>query len=211
MMDKPVDHQKIKWKMKLDYSHAQADKLNKGLDGLQSLILLLGKPNVGLHDFLQQAANFLAKQFRLRSVTIGLRSSDGKYRYEVMTGLREEAWSFQKSLAYSREDFSETTEVYKGEMISKLTKLFLIEDSPFPDDEKDAFNRPYVLGMRRRTVDDWVEGDYLDTHIMGSDGSLIGWIEIVGTVDGKLPDVTVIKWLETISALLTVRIEMKKH
>jgi hypothetical protein len=210
MMDKQVDHEKIKWKMKLDYSHASADRTHKSLDAVQSLVALLSKPNVSLHDYLQKAADMIAKLYRLRSVTIGLRGSDGLYRYEVMSGLREEAWAFQRSLAYQEKDFQDS-DVYKGDMVSKVTKLYLAEDSPFPEAEKQAYNRPFVLGLKRRSMEDWIEGDYLNVHIRSSEGALIGWIEIVGTVDGKLPDVTTIKWLETMGSVIGTRIEMKRH
>jgi hypothetical protein len=210
MIDKQVDHEKIKWKMKLDYSHAAADRTHKALEGIQGLVTLINKPNVNQHDFLQNASDLIAKLFRLRSVTIGLRSPDGLFRYEVMSGLREEAWAFQKSLAYEEKDFL-NSEVYKGEMISKMTKLFLAEDAPFPETEKEAFNRPFVLGLKRRGMEDWIEGDYLDVMMRSADGQLIGWMEVVGTIDGKLPDVTSIKWMEAIATVVGTRIETKRH
>lgn len=206
MIEKNVDHNKIKWKMRLDYSHAAADRTHKVLEGIQGLVGQLNKPNVNQHDFLQMTADLIAKLFRLRSVTIGLRSPDGLYRYEVMSGKRSEAWTFEKSLTYKERDFIDS-EIYKGEMISKMTKIFLAEDSPYPESEKEAFNRPFVLGIKRRNLEDWIEGDYLNVFIKSSAGTFIGWIELTGTMDGKLPDIPTIKWLELIATIIGVRLD----
>jgi len=207
--DAQLSHEKIKWKMKYDYMHAQMDRVHKGLEGIQNIIGLAERHDLDTLLFLQQSVNIMAALFKLKAVTIGLRGHDGKYRYEVMSGLRDEAWKFQRSVVYKEADFSDSPQ-YKGEMISKLTKIYLAEDKPFPEAEKEAYNRPLLLGIKRRSPEDWIEGDYLDVHIRGSNGSLLGWIEVMGTNDGKIPDVTTVKFLETFSVAIAKRIDAKK-
>jgi len=204
--DEQLAHEKVKWKMKYDYMHAQTDRVHRGLEGLQTAFALAERPDLDLMGFLQQTVNLLTKLFKLKAVTIGLRGSDGNFRYQVMSGLRDEAWTFQKSVVYSEADFTDS-KVYKGEMISKLSKIYLAEDVPYPEKEKAAYNRPFIIGIKRRTSEDWIEGDYLDVHIRGTNGNLLGWIEIIGTNDGKIPDITTVKFLETFASILARRIQ----
>ena len=63
-----------------------------------------------------------------------------------------------------------------------------------------------MLQMARRALDDSIEGDYLDINILGSDDELLGWIEISGTVTGKLPDIATIRTIEGMASVLALAI-----
>ena len=213
MMGKEHDsqpiHEKIKWKMKYDYMHAQTDRVHKGLGSLQAAFALSQRTDLDQMGFLQQVVNILGKSFKIKAVTIGLRGVDGNYRYLVMSGIRDETWNFVRTIVYTEADFGESS-IYKGAMISKLSKMCLAEDLPFPEREKDGFNRPFIVGIKRRSPEDWIEGDYLDVQIRGTRGNLLGWIEIIGTNDGKIPDVTTVKFLETFAEIIAGRIESRR-
>jgi hypothetical protein len=207
----PPDHEKVMSKMKYDYMRAQTDRVHKGLDSLQAAIALSQRIDLDQMGFLQQIVNILGKSFKIKGVTIGLRGVDGNYRYLVMNGLRDEAWEFDKTIVYTEADFA-GSKTYKGEMISKLTKLCLAgQELPFPEREKVGFNRPFIMGVQRMSPEDWIEGDYVDVEIRGTRGTLLGWIEVMGMIDGRIPDVTTVKFLETFAGIIAGRIESGRH
>lgn len=201
-MMESFNHGDIARKWKLDYSFAVKDQTNRTLDGVQKLFSHFQKPETDIRALLEDAANLIAQQLRIREVTIGLRSPvDGLYRYEVMVGARADAEKAFRRIAYTADDFRENSK-YKGTSLSKYSKLFLAEDSPYADGEKDSYSRPFLLGMKRGSMTESLEGDYLDVHIYGMEDDLVGWIELSGTKTGNIPDVTTIRWVELISKII---------
>jgi hypothetical protein len=63
--------------------------------------------------------------------------------------------------------------------------------------------------MKRRTVTDSLEADYLDIFFHEPDGNILGFIEISGTRLRKLPDAATIRWIELVGALLGVGLHRK--
>ena len=204
-MPGPIDYQDIPRKMKLEYNFPTAGKTYKILDQIGGLLVYFQKPQMDLRELMTDAANIMAKQFSLKEVGIGLRESDGTYRYEVLVGYRPETEAATKKLAYTYGQFTDAT-VYKGTMISKYTKVFLSEDNPWLDSEKEAYNLPSLLGMTRRSLDDCLEGDNIDIHILGKDDDLLGWVELAGTTTGKLPDMSAIRWIEFIGQIIAAAV-----
>lgn len=200
-MPGPIDYQDIPRKMKLEYNFPAAGKTYKILDQMSGLLAHFQKPQMNLRELMTDAANLMAKQFSLKEVGIGLRESDGIYRYEVLVGYRPETEAATKKLAYTSGQFTDAS-IYKGTMISRYTKVFLAEDNPWLDSEKEAYNLPSLLGTTRRSLDDCLEGDYIDTHILGKNDDLLGWIELAGTTTGKLPDMSAIRWIEFIGQII---------
>jgi len=200
-MPGPIDYQDVPRKMKLEYNFPAAGKTYKILDQVGGLLAHFQKTQIDLPTLLTDAANIMAKQFSLKAVAIGLRESDGIYRYEVLVGYRPETEAVTKKLAYTHEQFTDAT-IYKGYMISRYTKLFLSEDNPWLDNERETYNLPSLLGMTRRSLDDYLEGDYLDTHILAKNDEILGWIELSGTTTGKMPDMPTIRWVEFIGQII---------
>jgi hypothetical protein len=204
-MPGPIDYRDIPRKMKLEYSFPAAGKTYKILDQIGELLVHFQKPQIDLRELMTDAANLMTKQFSLRSVGIGLKGSDGIFKYEVLVGYRPETEAVTKKLAYTYEQFNDVN-IYKGTMISKYTKVFLQEDNPWLESEKEAYNQPSLLGMTRRSLDDYLEGDYIDTHILDKNDEVIGWIELAGTTTGKMPDVSAIRWIEFIGQIITAAV-----
>ncbi|UCE81390.1 MAG: hypothetical protein JSV94_02960 [Methanobacteriota archaeon] len=204
MVDKTIDHELVKKRICLSYQYDSADPANERLDCVHSLTVALADRQLSIRDFLQNAADIIRDKFWVKEITIGLRDrADGLYRYEVMSGLDEGSWEAHRQLAYTLEQF-EDSELYKSAQISNLTRLFLAEDNPYGSDEERTFNRELMLQSSRRSLDETIEGDYIDVRILGRDGVLLGWIEISGTTDGKFPDVHTIKCLELLASILGV-------
>jgi len=196
------DHAQIPGKMKLDYLHATTDPTQKRLEGLQGLLAHMRTPGTKLDDLLQEAAAFISRQFGIDGVAIGLKDpKDGLYRYRAMAGFREDAMESLKRIAYRKEQFYADSH-FVGTDISKLSRIYLAEDNVLTNDEEKTFNRPGLLAMKRRTVTDSLEGDYIDTKILGHLDDLVGWIEISGTRTMKLPDAVTIRWVETVASII---------
>ncbi|MCJ2532997.1 MAG: hypothetical protein LN411_03620 [Candidatus Thermoplasmatota archaeon] len=201
---KTIDPELIKKRMSLSYQYDRANPANERLDCVQSLISALADQQLSMPEFLQSAADVIRDKFWVKEVTMGLRSrSDGLYRYEVMSGLSDTSWKAHRQLAYTLEQF-EDPELYTSAQISNLTRLFLAEDNPYGKDEESTFDRELMLQSSRKSLDETIEGDYIDVKILGKGGTILGWIEISGTTDGKFPDVHTIKCLELLASVLGI-------
>lgn len=205
-----VDHRDIPHRLKFEYSHTLKDQTQKALESVQDLLEHFTRPVMDIKDLMQQVADNLRKQFGIDNVAIGLKGhQDGKYRYVVLSGLREEAAQTHLSLAYTIDEFYKDGD-YNGTFISKYSKIFLAEDNEYRDIEKVAYNRPLLLGLKRRSLTDALEADYVDSFILGQDEELLGWIEISGTRTGKLPDAITIRWAETAAAIIGAALRCEK-
>ena len=101
----------------------------------------------------------------------------------------------------THEQFTDAA-VYKGYMVSKYTKVFLAEDNPWLDSEKEAFDLPSQLGTTRKSLEDYTEGDYTDIHILGKDDEILGWIEFTSTTSKRMLDMSSVRWIEFIGQII---------
>lgn len=190
--------------LRLEYQYNRRDASCRTLDRMQPILAQLIKPKFDLQKFLDDIAGMINKEFRIREVTIGLRSpNDGLYRYVAMAGLRADAWKAHSTLAYTLRDFTDPS-IFKGRPISTRTVVFLAEDKPYLDGEEETFNRRILLQSERKTVNDCIEGDYLNVHVFNDTKELIGWIEISGDREEKFPSPVAIKWIEHMGLLVGV-------
>ena len=197
-----IEPDEVRRKMRLDYIRMKNDKAAKLQDGLQLLLAHSQVDQVDIKALLQEAADFIHKYFSIRTCTIGLKcKKDGLFRYVVKAGLRDEPWKQHQTLSYTVDDF-QSFEQYSGYEISPFTRVYLEEDNPMTQEERKAYNRPSMLDLKRRAPDDNLEADYVDTLIYGRGEDLLGWIEISGTIGGKMPDPLTVKSVETIAHIL---------
>ncbi len=182
--------------LKRAYKRGAMDHSTKVLDGFLTIFASLRKKDIDLKGLMEKTAKAIQQQFRIRWISIGLKSpADGKFRYEVLVGFKEDAAEARKKQVFELADFFEDKK-YKGRMISEYTKLFLEEDRPYTEGAEVTFNRPILINSKRREIDDALEADYLDVHIYGINNELNGWIEMSGTIMGKLPDTATIRAIE---------------
>jgi len=210
MPPKRVDPAEVKRKMRLDYIGSKGDQVAKALDGIANLLSNMRRRQVMTDSLLQEAANLIQRQFRLRYVMIGVKSPDGMYRYSVHSGMREDTWGVYRKKVYKASDFAlHVPDWYSGAEISRLTRAFLEEENPLGEEFVTSANRPALLSMKRDSPDDSLEADYIDTLIMGTGDELLGWIEYTGTVTGKMPDSTAIRCIEVVAAALAVALSRR--
>lgn len=197
-----IDYRTIPDKIKFDYSHGIRDPTQKLLEGVQTLLSQFQGSHLDIEKLLNDAAEFIRRQFGLDNVAIGLRDpKDGLYRYRAMVGFRDDALEAHKTIAYRKEQFFEDTE-FHGVSISKCSRIYLAEDNVLTEAERSAYNRPVLLTMKRKDSTDSLEGDYIDTGIYGRGDELVGWIEISGTRTMKLPDVITIRGVEVVASII---------
>jgi len=197
-----ADIESVKRRLRFDYLGARSDPTSRVLDGYVSILAHLQRQPMSLRDMMQDTANWIHRQFRLRWCMIGLRGADGVYKYEVEAGMRPEAWAKQKVKLYKNSDFDPSAQNYKAGEISKLSRVYLEEENQLPKEDEGVVNRPALLKGRRKSDDETLEADFIDTLILGPGNELLGWIEYSGTLTGKFPDPMTIRFIEGISAIL---------
>ena len=206
-----VHHHDIARKWKFEYSFGAPDQTARGLEVISAIVSHLERPHIDLRALLDEAAALISKHFSIREVTIGLKDrKDGLLRYVSIVGIREEAEKALRRLAYTVDDFR-TDGRYKGTSLGKQSALFLAEDNPYVEGEENTYSHPVLLGSRRKSLTDSIEGDYIDVMIFGKGDEIIGWIEIAGTRAGKIPDVPTIRWIELISKIIGAAIICKGY
>ena len=212
MQPRGVDKEIVKRGLRTGYLAARSDHTSRLIDGYAALLARFHRHPMVVHDLVQEAASFLQRQFRLRWVMIGQKSPDGLFRYEAMSGVRPEVWEKQSARTYTKEEFApEVKGFFTAAEISRLTRVYLEEDNPLGEEDMAKINRPILLKSRRRSQEDALEGDFLDTMILNSDNDLLGWIDYSGTVTGKFADPMTIRWVELMSAVLGAAISTQQN
>lgn len=201
-----VDKDSVKRKLKFDYLKVKNHPDSKALEGMAELLSGMLSPQLSVREMAQKASSIIQRQYRLRWVMIGLRDPvDGLYRYEVHSGMRPEAWENQRAKVYTPSDFDLVVPgKYAASEISRLSRLYLEEDNPLGNEAVGTVNRPILLGSRRKSDNEALEADFIDTLIMGPGNDFIGWIEYSGTVTGTFPDPMTIRHIELYSSILAV-------
>ncbi len=193
----------IKKRMWLDYQYSCNNPSN-AIDTVHELINELADPAFDMHEFLHDAANTICTKLFIKDVTIGLKDpSDGRYKYQVMAGLEDSEWQAHKKLSYSLDQFDNPS-LYKFMKISKYTRLYLAEDNPYGSNEEETYSKPLMLMSERKSLEDTIEGDYLDIYVYGKGEELLGWIEISGMNNGKFPDIQTIKVVELLASIIGI-------
>ncbi len=193
----------IKKRMWLDYQYSCNNPSN-AIDTVHELINELADPSMDVHKFLHDAANTICTKLFIKDVTIGLKDpSDGLFKYQVMAGLEDSEWEAHKKLSYSLDQFDNHA-LYKFMKISKYTRLYLAEDNPYGTNEEETYSKPLMLMSARKSLEDTIEGDYLDVLIYGKGDDLLGWIEISGMKSGHFPEVETLKCLELLASVMGI-------
>jgi hypothetical protein len=194
----------IKKRMWLAYQYACSNPSNERMDCVHNMINNLADPDLDMKTFLQTVADTITNKLGMKETTIGLKNpSDGLYRYVVMSGLSDSEWEAHKKLTYKYEDFY-SQNVYKFMQISRYTHLLLAEDNPYGEGEDATYEKELMLQSKRKSLEDTIEGDYLDVLIFGKGDDMLGWMEISGMKSGHFPDVETLKCLELLASVIGI-------
>ena len=205
-----VDPKDVAFKLKTEYSRGVKDHTEKALEAMTDLFRKFEQSHGDLGVILNEATELVSKRFGIASVTIAVRNPvDRLFRYEAFAGVEEEAVVDFKKLVYTDEQVTDES-IYKSYAISDLTRVYLDEDHPYAAGEEFTYRRPGLLDMKRRSLTDSLEADYIDVYLRGKDGELLGWIELSGTRMRKLPDIATIRWVELLACCLCVVLRLRR-
>ena len=196
--------------MKMEYRFPPDPKAHKLLDHIGDLLSHFQRSRLDMMQLLADAANLIEKQFSLKQVCIAMRGSDGIYRYRVVVGCRPEIETAMRELGYTHEQVVDDN-VYKGHVISKYTKIYLAEDKPWSEREKSTYDLPALIGMGRKSLDHFLEGDYTNIFILGRNDEILGWIEFNCTSSRKLLDVSSLRWIEFIGQVISAAVTSRSQ
>jgi hypothetical protein len=198
---------RVEANLKMAYIKTKRAHDSRVLEGFVALLGHFQKDNMSLTVVLQEAADLIKNLFSLRYVMIGLKGRNGVYRYECMSGMRDDSWAAHRLKEYTLESFSTNVPGwYRAEEISSLTRVYLEERNPLGPGYETSVNRPALLSMKRSSVESSLEADFFNTLIKGPRDELLGWVEYPGTVGGKLPDAAVIRSIEVVASILAAAI-----
>jgi hypothetical protein len=207
---KVVSPRDVAFKMKIDYSRGIKDHATKTLEALCSMSSRLEQPNIDIDAFVKDTADMVVRLFGIETVGICIRdATDGRYRYATVVGMDGHALDEFKAIAYTEQQLLEPS-TYPSYEISDRTRLFLGEDHPYTASEEHTYRRPGLIGLKRRTLTDCLEADYLDSFFHDQKGHIAGYIEIGGTRLRKLPDPETIRWIELMATILGIAVRMSR-
>jgi len=206
-LDDKVTPDRVEIGLKMAYLKTRRDHNSRVLEGFVTLLEHFQKNHMVFATLLQEAADLIRNLFRLRYVMIGLKGQDGTYKYEFMSGMRDDSWAAHRKKVYTLESFAlNVPGWYKVGVISDLSRVYLEENCPLGPGYETSVNRPALLSLQRSAIDSSLEADFFNTLIKGPMDELLGWVEYPGTVVGKLPDATVIRNIEVVASILSAAI-----
>jgi hypothetical protein len=204
-----VSPRDVALKMRIDYSRGIKDLTTRNLESMCEHCWKLERSNFNQDSFIRDAAELICKLFSIESVAIGIKDHDGLYRYKAVVGLDKEVADGYMTISYRGEELFDP-KTYPSYEISRHTKLFLTEDHPYAQGEEFTYRRPGLIGMKRLSLTDSLEADYLDVLSYGHDNEVLGFIEISGTRLRKLPDPTTIRWVELMAGILGAAMQRQR-
>ena len=192
--------------LKARYSDFSRDENERILEGIQNFALR-AQINIAMHRLLQDAARTVHSLFGFQEVAIGLRNpDDGKYRYDVIVGYGKESENALRRCEYTYDQFVSQRE-FPSIRITKLLDMNLGDLSPALGKEKECWNRPMQLEVKRKSPDEFTEADYLDVMMFAPGNDLLGWIEVSAPRDGKMPSGQTLRGLELFSSILSLALQ----
>lgn len=179
------------------YSQIPKGDLEHVLDNLIFLLELGKDRRQSLRSFLDQVARMIFKLFDVEEISIGLKDrKEDRWRYEIVFGYTRAVEAKVRKLEYNRADMYEF-DTYPNVKIGRLSELNPVEG--MPELEADAYNRPYRVGEKRQSVDDFHEGDFVDFWVYGPGKEIIAWIELSRPKNGKMLPRANVRWIELIA------------
>lgn len=173
------------------------------LEQIEKLMFKGTDPRESVESFLMNAGTLIYRLFGISEVAIALKDpSDNLFKYRLFFGMRKDSEDAYRKISYTLEQATSTTK-YPRIRLSEYTDFFPSEYRPYIEGEVNTYNRPSQLGMKRRSPDEMIEGDYVCIYFYGMmKNDILGWFELARTRDGKIPNRETFKWLELIASIV---------
>lgn len=166
-------------------------------------------PTQRLDAFLHDLARIIHRLFDFKEVCIGTQDpSDKMFRFKICLGFRGGAQEVRMRTTYSPQELMDE-KLYPSTQVGRRTRFYLSENQSFKDFEREAFNRPSLLGKERESTDLMVEGDYIDIFMLDHQMQIIGWLELSNPINGRWPDKKVIRWVELFASIAAAVISQR--
>lgn len=188
--------------MQNTYSKIPQDSDERMMDQIRRILMrnLIGA-NCDI-AFLNDVAKLIHRLFNFSEVTIGFKDrSDNLYKYIVLSGVRKETEIATRKLQYTYQDMIDHIK-YPRIRLSEFCEFFPGEYRIFHEGEYETYGRPSLLGQKRNSIEDMIEGDYFCVYMYGERNELIGWFELGRTNDMKMPSRATMKRLEFFAAVI---------
>ncbi|HUW42838.1 MAG TPA: hypothetical protein VMW02_01235 [Thermoplasmata archaeon] len=186
--------------LKSRYRQVPSDDNEKIINSVLRFWLQVQEGKLSKDSLLQEVVEIIHRSLMFQEIAIALKDpNDGLYRYQTFTGFTKDAIEDMRSLVYTDAEVRAFDRL-PGIRVSKLIE-FTISEAPLRAGEEAQFNRPILAAMHREADDEFTFGDYMNIYIRGRDDELLGFIEVSGPRDGKLPSGNSMKGLELIAIM----------
>lgn len=183
------------------FTHIPDDENQEMIINIQNWVLQSTKSRQSLKELLDYSARTIYRIFRFKEIAIGVRDQkDGLYKYVTLIGSTKESEKAQRKLTYTSEEIWDY-----GKYPS--IKLSTVSEFCTSDGLRETYNRPSELDKERESIDDFIEGDYIDISIFDSQLQLIAWMELGNPKDRKIPSKQTLLWVELFASTLGIMIE----
>lgn len=187
--------------LRKNYSPVYRDDKENVIRSIEFLLSQINDRKEKTQSILAETVKAIHRSFGFQDISIALRDSDRIFRYKIVTGLSSESTKVLLTKAYSESEVLDESR-FPYTSVSDITKFFMSENEPYNPDDTMTYFRPKLLSQTRGRPDDMLPGDYIDFFFKNRSNEAIGFIEVGETRSGKLPDRSMIMWLELIATLL---------
>jgi hypothetical protein len=183
------------------YSPVPRDDFERIIDSIHTLIEMGHDKKQPLKAALEYAVKLVFRQFDYREIAVGLLDRrDGFYRYNLTFGYRKDLDEQMHKIKYDHEDMV-SNDRFPFIKTGRLSELDPAEG--IPESERDWY-KPFALAERRKSLDEFHEGDYIDVWMYSQNKELIGWFELSSPSKGKLPTRAELRWIELICGVCSL-------
>lgn len=186
--------------LKARYRQIPRDDNEKIIDAVMKFWQQIQEGKLSKNSLLQEVAGVIHMYLTFQEIAISIRDpSDGLYRYQTFVGFTDGVVKDMRSLVYNEAEVRAFDRL-PGIKVSKLIE-FTISEAPLKAGEHTQFNRPIMVAIPRKTDDEFTFGDYMTISICGMGDELLGFMEVSGPRDGKLPTGNRMKGLELLASM----------
>jgi len=194
--------------LKSIYSFGSEIPDEKFLEAALNFFSKIRNPSFSLESILKEILEFVRSNSPFQECLIGLKDKDGLFRFKAMIGFTDEAAAEIRNIVFTQDDMK-SIRSYHPINICKFSQFHLSERRPYAPGMEKAFNKPDLLKSTRAHPDDMIEGDFIEIDLRDKSRDIIGWMELSGTVDGKLPQRDTIMRIEFFASCIIPIIVMK--
>jgi len=185
------------------YSSGSETEDEEFLGGTRAFFERIKGQGETLESILHEAAVYIEAFSQFKEVAMGVRGRDGTYRYSALVGFNREAEAARRNISFTSRDMKDLA-MGRPIRICRISQFYLSERKPYLPGQENTFNHPNLLGIPRQRPDEMVEGDFVEVSLIGKNKEIIGWIEVSGTMMGKLPKRAILIQIEFFASCLSL-------